>query len=439
MKNEKSAALYARAQQSIAGGHLSNFKQHPGNVQTFFERMDGCHLYDVDGNMYIDWSLSSGPCLMGQSNPILQQALKDQIDKCYSRQYTEVQVEAAELFCKYVPCADRMRFSVTGGENILYALRVARAYTGKNMIVRFKGMYHGGTDLVFGGTTASSTDFHAIDGYDENDHYSHACFTSGRADHALNDTYLIDFNDLEQMEALFKADDDIACVIMEPVCLNISGCVAEPEYLRGVRKLCDDYGVVLIFDETLTGFRMGLGGAQEALGVIPDMATYAKAICGGIPGAAFGGKKEIMDVLADCSCVFPGTYNGNSLIAAAMKCMITELAKDNGAIYDQMNRLGIMFRDGVLEAAKRHGVPMIFQGFPTALFPVFTEKKAIRNHKEALAYSDLDKMYRFGALMKENGVIGDDRYCISTVHTEEDVIRSIEAADKALAQLAKEM
>ena len=437
MNNENSAALYARAQKSIAGGHLSNFKQHPGNVQTFFERMDGCHLIDVDGNEYIDWSLSSGPCLMGQSNPILQKALKEQIDKCYSRQYMEVQIEAAELFCKYVPCADLMRFSVTGGENILYAIRVARAYTGKNMIVRFKGMYHGGTDLVFGGTTTGA-DHHAINGYDEGDPYSHACYTTGRADHALNDTYLVDFNDLDQIEQLFKSDDNIACVLMEPVCLNISGCVAKPEYLRGVRQLCDDYGVVLIFDETLTGFRMALGGAQEALGVIPDMATYAKAVCGGIPGAAFGGKKEIMDVLTDCTCVFPGTYNGNSLVAAAMKCMISELAKNNGEVYERLNRLGNMFKDGVLEAAKRYDIPMIFQGFPTGLFPVFTEKEEILNHKEALKYSNLDMMYRFGALMKQNGVIGDDRYCVSTVHTEEDIARSIDAADRALKQLAEE-
>lgn len=435
---EKSLALYQRACNSIAGGHLSNFKQHPGNPQTFFDHFEGAKMYDVDGNVYYDWSLSSGPAILGQASPIVQNAIIEQAKKCYTRQYTEVQIEAAELFCKYVPCADKMHFAVTGGESMLYTIRTARAYTGKNMVVRFNGMYHGGTDFVLGGVANSEKDKHAKNKWDERDSYAQACFTTGRAKHALEDVYLIDYNDLEQMEALFKEDDDIACVVMEPVCLNISGCMPEPGYLEGVRKLCDEYGVVLIFDETLTGFRMGLHGAQGYFGVTPDMASFAKAVAGGVPGAAFCGKEEIMKVLDDCTCVIPGTYNGNSLSAAVMKAVLTELGKNDGEVYQQIERLGNMFREGVLDAAKKYDIPMIMQGFPGAWFPVFTEKDRIRNHKEALLYSDLDKMHRFGGLMKANGVIGDDRYCISLAHTEEDVQKSIEIADKVLAILKEE-
>ncbi len=432
---EKSLALYDRACKSIAGGHLSNFKQHPGNPQTFFDRFEGSKMYDVDGNMYYDWSLSSGPCILGQASPIVQNAIIEQAKKCYSRQYTEVQVEAAELFCKYVPCADKMHFAVTGGESMLYTIRTARAYTGKNMIVRFTGMYHGGTDIVLGGVAESTEDRHARDLYSKDDSYAQACYTTGRAFHALDDTYLIDYNDLEQMEALFKSDDDIACVIMEPVTMNISGCMPEPGYLEGVRKLCDQYGVLLIFDETLTGFRIGLHSAQGYFGIMPDMASFAKAVCGGVPGAAFCGKEEIMKVLDDCTCVIPGTYNGNSIAAAAMVAVISELAKNDGAAFRRIEYLGNMFREGVLDAAKKYDIPLILQGFAGALFPCFTEKSVIRNHREALEYSDLDKMHRFGGLMKENGVIGDDRYCVSLAHTEDDVIKSIEIADKVLSMM----
>ncbi|MDD6211539.1 MAG: aminotransferase class III-fold pyridoxal phosphate-dependent enzyme [Clostridiales bacterium] len=436
--NEKSLALYERASKSIAGGHLSNFKQHPGNPQTFFSHFEGSKMFDVDGNMYYDWSLSSGPAILGQASPIVRDAIIEQAQKCYTRQYMEVQIEAAELFCKCVPCADSMHYAVTGGESMLYTIRTARAYTGKNMIVRFNGMYHGGTDLVLGGRATSKEDRHVLNGWDEGDSYGQACFTTGRAKHALNDVYMIDYNDLEQMEALFKSDDDIACVILEPVCLNISGCMPEPGYLEGVRKLCDEYGVLLVFDETLTGFRAALGGAQEYFGITPDLATFAKAISGGIPGAAFGGKAEVMKVLDDCTCIIPGTYNGNSLTAAVMKAVLTELSRNDGECYKQIEKLGNMFREGVLDAAKKYDIPMLMQGFPGAWFPVFTEKDRIRNHREALLYSDLDKMHRFGSLMKENGVIGDDRYCVSLAHTESDVLASIEIADKVLSILKEE-
>ena len=437
-KREKSDALYQRACQSIAGGHLSNFKQSPGNPQTFFDHFEGCHMYDVDGNLYYDWSLSSGPCILGQTSPVVREALMEQLTKCYSRQYTQIQIEAAELFCKYVPCADKMHYAVTGGESMLYTIRTARAYTGKNMIVRFSGMYHGGTDFVLGGVSSSLDNRHAVNRWNEGDSYSKACWTTGRAAHALDDVYLLDYNDLEQMEKLFRSDDDIACVIIEPVCMNISGCMPEPGYLEGVRHLCDQYGVLLVFDETLTGFRIGMNSAQGYFGVTPDLASFAKAICGGIPGAAFCGKEEVMKVLDDCTCVIPGTYNGNSLSAAAMKAVITELTKNDGEAYRKIEYLGNLFKEGVLDAAKRYDIPMIMQGFPGALFPVFTEKSVIRNHREALKYSDIEKMHRFGKLMKQNGVIGDDRYCVSLAHTEEDVQRSIEIADRVLKTLKEE-
>lgn len=434
----KSFELYRRAQKVIAGGHFSNFKQSPGGVPVFMERVEGSHLYSVDGQEYLDFSLSSGPCILGQSSPVIQEAITEQLKKCYSRQYMELQIEAAELLCQYIPCADQIHFSVSGGESILYCLRLARAYTGKNMIIRYTGTYNGGTDVVLGGQPGAEN-YKGQIGYSPEDDYGKSCHTTGRAKHALDDCYMLELNDMEQLETVFRWDSDIAAVIMEPVCLNISGCVVEKPYMHRVRELCDQYGALLIFDETLTGFRMGLNGAQGYYDVLPDIASYAKAICGGIPGAAFGGRKEVMDKLADCTCIAPGTYNGNALIAAAIKAVVTELAKNDGEIYRRFEKLGGMFYDGVMEAAKRHGVPMILQGFPAAWFPVFTEKDCIRNHKEALLYSDIRRMQRFGDLMKENGVIGDDRYCLSAAHTEEDIQKAIMAADRSLQAIREEM
>lgn len=279
-------ALFQRASRCLAGGVLSNFKKAKGVAPVYVKSAEGCRMTDYDGNVYYDFSLSAGPAILGHSNEGLRRALREQLDQAYTNRDCLAAIEAAEKIQQVVPCAELVRFAVSGVDAVFNAIRVARAYTGRPLYVKFKGQYNGGMDFVLGGRTDRG-DLQARDGVDPDDFYSAMCYTEGRAPHALDDCLLAEYNDLEGLAALFQQQgDQIACVIMEPVTLNMTGCMPEPGFLEGLRELCTRYGVLMVFDETLTGFRLALGGAQEYFGVTPDLCTFAKAIGGGFPVAA---------------------------------------------------------------------------------------------------------------------------------------------------------
>lgn len=223
-------------------------------------------------------------------------------------------------------------------------------------------------DFVLGGRTDRG-DLQARDGVDPDDFYSAMCYTEGRAPHALDDCLLAEYNDLEGLAALFQQQgDQIACVIMEPVTLNMTGCMPEPGFLEGLRELCTRYGVLMVFDETLTGFRLALGGAQEYFGVTPDLCTFAKAIGGGFPVAAFAGRREVMQVIEDNRVLAVGTYNGHPLAAAAVLETIRQLEANDGEAFRLIRRYTQMAKDGMEALARKHGVDMIVQGMPGRSF-----------------------------------------------------------------------
>lgn len=436
----KNNEIFERAYKCIAGGVLSNFKKEKHSAPIFVKSAEGCHITDYDGNLYYDFSLSAGPAILGHSNQEYKEALKREIDLLYTNGDSIIQIEAAEKIQEIMPAAELVRFAVSGADAVFNAVRVARAYTGKNMYVKFKGQYNGGLDYVLGGMTKDESDPIASDAVDPKDYYSDMCYTEGRAAHALDDCFLIEFNDLEGMGELFrKHGDEIACVVMEPSALNMNGCVGEPGYMEGVRELCTKYHVVLIFDETLTGFRVAPGGAAEYYGVVPDMSTFAKAVGGGFPVALYTGKKEIMDVISDTRVLGVGTYNGHPLAAAAILETIRQLYANDGEAFRVIRRYTDMLREGLLNAAKKAGVPMILQGVPGALFPVFTEKEKIINHKDALANADFKKHGRFMGLMKERGILHNSRLCVCPAHTEDDIRYCIRMAEEALEIMAKEV
>ncbi|MCD8077680.1 MAG: aminotransferase class III-fold pyridoxal phosphate-dependent enzyme [Lachnospiraceae bacterium] len=433
-------AIFERACECIAGGVLSNFKKEKHSAPIYFKSADGCKLRDYDGNTYYDFSLSAGPAILGHSNEAYREVLKRQMDGLYTNWDSIIQIEAAEKIKEVIPAAELVRFCVSGVDAVAGAVRTARASTGKNVYVKFKGQYNGGMDFVLGGMTESVTEPFAKNAVDPDDYYSEMCYTEGRASHALDDCVLIEWNDLDEMRRLFEEHgDEIACVVMEPVTLNMNGCVAEPGYLEGVRDLCTQHHVVMIYDETLTGFRVALGGAAEYYGVVPDMCTFAKAIGGGFPVAAFVGKKEIMDVITDTRVLAVGTYNGHPLAAAAVLETIRQLEANNGEAFVKIRRNTDTLKEGLLEAAHRHGVSMIVQGMPGALFPVFTEKKKIINHRDALAHADFKKHVRFMGMLKERGILHNSRLCLSPAHTEEEIMYCIAQADEALGILAGEL
>lgn len=438
MQHEQNEKIYKRACNSIAGGVLSNFKKNKYSAPVFIKSAKNCRITDYDSNVYYDFSLSAGPAILGHSNQAYRDALKAQVDRMYTNGDSVIQIETAEKIKSLVPAAERIRFAVSGVDAVFNALRVARAYTGKNFYVKFKGQYNGGMDFVLGGRTEGS-DAHAKDGVDEKDFYSDICYTEGRAYHALDDCLLIEWNDLSEMESLFKKEGDkIACVIMEPVALNMTGCVPEPGFMHGVRELCTKYKVLMILDETLTGFRLALGGAQEYFGVTPDMCTFAKAIGGGFPVAVFAGKSEIMDVLAENRVLAVGTYNGHPIACAAILETIRQLEANNGEAFHLMRKYTYMARAGMEAAARAHGIDMIVQGIPGALFPVFTKKDKIINHRDALANADFYKHRRFMGLLKERGILHNSRLCFSPFHNEDDIRYLILQTKDALRIMIKD-
>ena len=431
----KSLAHFAMANQLIPGGLMSNFRKESGYIPTYFTHGKGAHLFDVDGNEYIDYSLSYGPAILGHSNTHLMEAVARQARTFMSCEVNMLELEAASKIIKHVPCAEMVRFACSGTEAVYNAVRVARAYTGKNMVVRFNGHYNGGLDEQIGGVTLDTDNPVAIAGEHDNDLWSQATNTDGRAQHALADTFLIEWNDLDRLGRLLEENgNDIAAVLMEPIMINVSGCLPGPGYLEGVRELCTQHGVVLIFDEVITGFRLGLGGAQAYLNVTPDMATFAKAIGGGAPVSAFCGKRELMQTIASTDVIAGGTYNGNPLSMAAVIATIEELEKDNGAAFKHIEKLGKLLGDGLREQFSRHQVDLYIQGIPAAWTMAHNERrKVINNHGESLG-NGLGKVGQFSSLLNKRGIAVQSRFCTSAAHTEEDVMETLRRVDDALIE-----
>jgi glutamate-1-semialdehyde 2,1-aminomutase len=434
----ESEHLEHAARKVIPGGVMSNWKKSKDFHPVFMVRGENARLWDVDGNEYIDYSLSMGPAILGHSNDHFRRALARQIESgIYCNESTDLQLMAAEKVCAHVGCAELVRFSNSGSEANLNAVRVARAYTGKNMIVRFNGHYHGSFDSQVGGIVDSPDLPVPLDGCREDDPLSIMAQTEGRAAHAFADSFMVPWNDLDVLSSLFERHGKtIAAVIMEPVMVNFSGCVPEPGYLEGVRSLCDDFNVILIFDEVLTGFRMALGGAQEFFGVEADLATFGKAIGGGFPVSAFAGRREIMDVLTDTRVMGGGTYNGHPLAMTAVIATLEELEKENGAAYQHINRLGKRLKSGLDEINQRVGQNLLLQGFPGAWTFTFSSRNKIINHEDSLLEpGGLEKAARFGALLKEYGVLTLMRFCTSIAHEDRDVDECLNRAEDALKSL----
>jgi len=436
-RNTKSRQIEEQARKVVPGGVMSNFKKEEDYHPVYMTHGQGARIFDADGNEYIDHSLSFGPAILGHNNEHLMKALEKQVRSLYSSETTELGCNAAQKISQHVPSAQMVRFANSGTEANYNALRVARGYTGKNMVVRFKGHYHGGLDTILGGIVIDSKNPVPIASELEEDFWSQVVNTAGRAEHSLNDCFMVEWNDLPVLENLFaQHGDDIAAVIMEPVMVNLAGCRPEPGYLKGVRELCTCHNIVLIFDEVLTGFRMGLSGAQGYFGIIPDMTTFAKALGGGIPVSAFCGKKEIMDVITKTQVVAGGTYNGHPLAMAAVIATIEELEKNNGAAFRHINKMGSMLKDGLDQIAKDRNLNLLLQGFPGAWTFIFTNQKKIINHKEALEV-DMEKALVFASLLKQKGVVTAYRICTSVAHKEKDIQETLNRADDVMKAMQK--
>jgi len=431
---DKSRSLHQRARRVMPGGVNASARFNPVLKQALFlERGEGAYLYDIDGNRYIDFWNSHGASLLGHGHPAIVAATQEVLDMgilCAGE--TEIQVEVAEQLVRMFPGMEMVRYASSGTETTWHALRVARAYTGKLGVVKFEGHFHGINDTV----GYSSTPPLELAGPADNPKpvAESAGIPPGNADLVT----VLPFNDVETLEICLRGKaDTLAALIMEPINYDACGIRPTPEFLQTVRKLTRELGIVLVFDEVLSGFRTGPGAALADTGVTPDMTVLGKALGGGMPLSAFMGTREIMET---CTPVGPamhsGTYNAHLALVAAARAFLREVSKPG--FYHSLNALGERLYVGMREIFERRGVTAWVQGVGCRFGLLFGLESEPRNYRD-IARQDMDKMAAFHLACLKRGVYlhhFSPHHGYSSAHTMADIEDALEAMDQAAKEVA---
>ncbi len=422
-----------RARRSLAGGVATAMRASQRPVPLVIDHGDGSHLFDIDGNEYVDYVIGFGPMLLGHTPEPVTKAVSEQIGRgfTFGAQH-RLEAEAAERVTEIVPCADLVCFSTTGSEAVHAALRIARATTGRPKILRFEGHYHGWIDPMLAsapGTPPAAPDVPSP--------LAPVPGTPGQGD--LSGVLVARWNDAAELErVLAEHGDDIAAVIMEPIAGN-GGLIAPASgYLEAARELTRSCGSMLIFDEVVTGFRVALGGAQERYGVTPDLATYGKAIAAGMPLSAVAGTAEAMEMVADGRLAHVGTFNCAPPAAAATVAALDAYRELSPGMYEGMESIAEQLAAGLAAAASEAGVAAkMHQVGPLLQMFMVDPATEIRSYADTAA-ADPAALARFSELMLARGVIVLPRgwWFISAAHTNEDVEATLEAARGAFAEMA---
>lgn len=409
-----------RAEAVIPGGVSSNVRLSAPRV--FFTGGSGSRLRDVEGREYVDYLLGQGPAFLGHGHPKVTEAVSAAVagGMVYGAQHT-LEVEAAEALIDAVGWAEQVRFGVSGTESDQGALRLARAVTGRSRAIRFTGSYHGWLDNVL-------IDYQAG---------NNAPASAGQSAESLAEWLVLPFNDTAAVEAAFRDHgDDVAAVIVEPVMCNNGVIPAAPGFLDLLRTLCTKHGVVLIFDEVITGFRLARGGAAEYYGVTPDLAVYGKAVAGGWPVSAMAGSRELMGPIASGVVNHSGTFNASTMASAAVLATQKVLIEDPP--YERIAAHSARLREGLTEAARRHDVPLHIQGVDAAFHVGIRADPA--DGGEILRYEELNRLdlaryARLSHLFAERGlwVAGRGVWYVSSAHVPEDADLAVAAFESALA------
>ncbi|WP_198663931.1 aspartate aminotransferase family protein [Jiangella endophytica] len=426
-----SELLRKRAERVLAGGVSSDARRLP-NGTLFVDHARGAYLYDVDGNRYIDYVLGQGPALLGHAAGPVVEAVAAQAGRgiSYSAQHRD-EVELAEALARVVPSAEKVRFNSVGSEAVHGALRLARGHTGRGKVVKFEGHYHGWLDPVLYSVHPP------VDAAGPARRPQLVPGTGGQQLSSAADVLLAPWNDIEALtELMERHGDDVAAVIMEPVLCNTGVIMPVEGYLRAVRDLCRRTGALLVFDEVITGFRLALGGAQEYLGVTPDLAVFGKAIAGGMQLSAFTGRAEIMDRISSGQVAHAGTFNAHPVAVAAARATLEVLERDRDDLYPRVFRLGALLADGLREAARQAGVPLVVTGPGPMIQTYVTESDDVRDYRD-FAATDLAASARLHGLLMDRGVniVPRGLWFLSTAHTEADVHETVAAAADALRAL----
>ncbi|SMM99764.1 Glutamate-1-semialdehyde aminotransferase [uncultured Candidatus Thioglobus sp.] len=425
----KSEQLFNQAQDYIPGGVNSPVRAFKGvgGTPIFFTRGEGAYLFDADDNQYIDYVASWGPMILGHANQTVVNAVQKVLHNGLGfGAPTEIETDLAKKVCAMVPSIELVRMVSSGTEATMSAIRLARGFTGRDDIVKFEGCYHGHSDslLVKAGSGALTLG-----------EPSSAGVPADFAKHTLT----LEYNNLEQVQAVFaEKGKDIACIIVEPVAGNMNCIPPVDGFLQGLRAVCDEYGVVLIFDEVMTGFRVAKGGAQEKYGVKPDLTTLGKVIGGGLPVGAFGGKREIMQYIAPLGAVYQaGTLSGNPMSMAAGLAML-EAIDDDKNLYQNLEQKAKKLTDGIVRKAQENNIPMTANVVGGMFGLFFTDADRVTNFEQT-SECDVARFNKFFHLMLAQGVyLAPSAYeagFISTAHTDADIQSTIEAAEKCLKQL----
>lgn len=419
----------------------SNFRcrVRPTEHMIFAQSAKAGHVKDVDGNDYIDFLGSFGPTMLGHCNPDYVSALEDHLEKqatvyCSGLVFTPEDIELAQLITKYVPCAEMVKLSLSGTEAVQTAIRLARAYTGKNTIVRFADHYHGWLDNVLGGIIDNSAERPWAKQSSED-----SAYTIGRFPGAREESFLLPWNDFDALEETVKKyHDEIAIIHFEAIVCNHFALLPKPGFLEKIRELCDEYNIVMSIDEVITGFRVGIGGAQSYLGVTPDICTFGKAISAGIPFSAVAGKKEIMMTFRDERVLGPGTYNGYALGVKAAVTALKLLSANDCSSYEKMEVLQKKLTDGLLKSAKRHNIPMSINQAPGVFYTIFGIEGKTHFYTEAdLEGYDAEMNDFFWSEVVKEGILllMSCKWYMNFAHTEKDVTDAIAAVDRVFSRM----
>jgi len=424
----KSENLFAEAQRLIPGGVNSPVRAFNGvgGTPLFIERADGAWLYDADGKAYIDYVGSWGPMVLGHNNVEIRNAVIEAAARGLSfGAPTEMEVKMAQLVCELVPSMDMVRMVNSGTEATMSAIRLARGFTGRDKIVKFEGCYHGHADclLVKAGSGALTLGQPNSPGV-----------PADFARHTLTCTY----NDLNSVRAAFEQyPEEIACIIVEPVAGNMNCIPPQPDFLPGLRALCDEFGALLIIDEVMTGFRVALGGAQAHYKVRPDLTCLGKIIGGGMPVGAFGGRREVMDALAPTGPVYQaGTLSGNPIAMAAGFACLTQIAQPG--THQTLTERTTQLAQGLLAAAKAENIPLVVNHVGGMFGIFFTDADSVTCYAD-VTKCDVERFKHFFHLMLEEGVYlapsAFEAGFMSLAHSAEDIDRTVDAARRCFAKL----